>query len=167
MVVPGSQTVKAQAEKEGLHEIFIEAGFEWRESGCSMCLGMNPDILMPGGAIDVKPQLRGGKAAAIARLVSPQMAAAAAIMAIRRHPHVDREVVRLEPAGRLPDDSQRPGPCAPASSDGRMEAGGNHGAFLCETGLVAPLDRVNVDTDQIIPKQFLKRIERTGFGQSF
>ena len=83
MVVPGSQTVKAQAEKEGLHEIFIEAGFEWRESGCSMCLGMNPDILMPGERSASTSnrnfegrQGRGGRT----HLVSPQMAAAAAIM---------------------------------------------------------------------------------------
>ena len=48
MVVPGSQAVKAQAEKEGLDVIFSEAGFDWREPGCSMCLGMNPDILSPG-----------------------------------------------------------------------------------------------------------------------
>src|SRR5712692_2989754 len=48
MVVPGSQAVKHAAEQEGLHRIFQEAGFEWRESGCSMCLGMNPDILQPG-----------------------------------------------------------------------------------------------------------------------
>jgi len=47
MVVPGSQAVKRAAEHEGLHRIFQEAGFEWRESGCSMCLGMNPDILAP------------------------------------------------------------------------------------------------------------------------
>ena len=48
MVVPGSQHVKAQAEKEGLDKVFTEAGFDWREPGCSMCLGMNPDILAPG-----------------------------------------------------------------------------------------------------------------------
>src|SRR5207245_11007384 len=48
MVVPGSQAVKRAAEREGLDRIFTEAGFEWRESGCSMCLGMNPDILQPG-----------------------------------------------------------------------------------------------------------------------
>ena len=48
MVVPGSQPVKAQAEQEGLDHIFREAGFDWREPGCSMCLGMNPDILAPG-----------------------------------------------------------------------------------------------------------------------
>ncbi len=48
MVVPGSQPVKKKAEEEGLDRIFKEAGFDWRESGCSMCLGMNPDILKPG-----------------------------------------------------------------------------------------------------------------------
>ena len=47
IVVPGSGQVKKQAESEGLHSIFIDAGFEWRESGCSMCLGMNPDKLSP------------------------------------------------------------------------------------------------------------------------
>ena len=48
MVVPGSMAVKAEAEAEGLDEVFTEAGFEWREAGCSMCLGMNPDTLAPG-----------------------------------------------------------------------------------------------------------------------
>ena len=60
MVVPGSQTVKRAAEQEGLHRIFQDAGFEWRESGCSMCLGMNPDILQPGRAVrfDEQPEFR-------------------------------------------------------------------------------------------------------------
>ena len=82
MVVPGSHQVKAQAEKEGLDRIFIEAGFEWREPGCSMCLGMNPDILQPGERCASTSnrnfegrQGRGGRT----HLVSPQMAAAAAI----------------------------------------------------------------------------------------
>jgi len=82
MVVPGSQSVKAQAEKEGLDTIFKTAGFEWREPGCSMCLGMNPDILAPGERCASTSnrnfegrQGRGGRT----HLVSPQMAAAAAI----------------------------------------------------------------------------------------
>ena len=82
MVVPGSQQVKAQAEAEGLHEVFIQAGFEWRESGCSMCLGMNADILAPGERCASTSnrnfegrQGKGGRT----HLVSPQMAAAAAI----------------------------------------------------------------------------------------
>jgi 3-isopropylmalate/(R)-2-methylmalate dehydratase large subunit len=82
MVVPGSQRIKQQAEREGLDAIFQEAGFEWRESGCSMCLGMNPDILQPGERCASTSnrnfegrQGRGGRT----HLVSPAMAAAAAI----------------------------------------------------------------------------------------
>jgi 3-isopropylmalate/(R)-2-methylmalate dehydratase large subunit len=82
MVVPGSMQVKAQAEAEGLDEVFRAAGFEWREAGCSMCLGMNPDILQPGERCASTSnrnfegrQGRGGRT----HLVSPQMAAAAAI----------------------------------------------------------------------------------------
>ena len=82
MVVPGSGQVKLQAESEGLDKIFVEAGFEWREAGCSMCLGMNPDILSPGQRCASTSnrnfegrQGRGGRT----HLVSPAMAAAAAI----------------------------------------------------------------------------------------
>src|SRR6266478_5588364 len=82
LVVPGSQAVKREAEQEGLDKIFREAGFEWRESGCSMCLGMNPDILQPGERCASTSnrnfegrQGRGGRT----HLVSPMMAVAAAI----------------------------------------------------------------------------------------
>ncbi len=82
MVVPGSQQVKAQAEAEGLDRVFREAGFDWRVAGCSMCLGMNPDVLAPGERCASTSnrnfegrQGRGGRT----HLVSPQMAAAAAI----------------------------------------------------------------------------------------
>jgi 3-isopropylmalate/(R)-2-methylmalate dehydratase large subunit len=82
MVVPGSQQVKAQAEAEGLDRIFRDAGFDWRVAGCSMCLGMNPDILEPGERCASTSnrnfegrQGRGGRT----HLVSPQMAAAAAV----------------------------------------------------------------------------------------
>ncbi|MGE0058137.1 MAG: 3-isopropylmalate dehydratase large subunit [Dehalococcoidia bacterium] len=82
IVVPGSGLVKAQAEAEGLDKIFIDAGFEWRDAGCSMCLGMNPDFLLPGERCASTSnrnfegrQGPGGRT----HLVSPQMAAAAAI----------------------------------------------------------------------------------------
>jgi 3-isopropylmalate/(R)-2-methylmalate dehydratase large subunit len=82
LVVPGSQAVKRAAESEGLDRIFSEAGFEWREAGCSMCLGMNADILQPGERCAATSnrnfegrQGRGGRT----HLVSPMMAAAAAI----------------------------------------------------------------------------------------
>jgi 3-isopropylmalate/(R)-2-methylmalate dehydratase large subunit len=82
MVVPGSTWVKAIAESEGLDRIFLDAGFDWREAGCSMCLGMNPDILGPGERCASTSnrnfegrQGRGGRT----HLVSPAMAAAAAV----------------------------------------------------------------------------------------
>lgn len=82
IVVPGSGRVKIQAEKEGLDKVFIEAGFEWRDAGCSMCLAMNPDVLQPGQRCASTSnrnfegrQGRGGRT----HLVSPAMAAAAAI----------------------------------------------------------------------------------------
>ena len=143
MVVPGSQQVKAQAEKEGLDVIFKDAGFDWREPGCSMCLGMNPDILSPGERCASTSnrnfegrQGRGGRT----HLVSPEMAAAAAI------------------AGHFVDIRNWPVHESPRGGKGLMEP------FKTLTALAAPLDRTNVDTDQIIPKQFLKRIERTGYG---
>jgi 3-isopropylmalate/(R)-2-methylmalate dehydratase large subunit len=82
LVVPGSQLVKREAEAIGLDRVFTEAGFEWRESGCSMCLGMNPDILKPGERCASTSnrnfegrQGKGGRT----HLVSPTMAAAAAV----------------------------------------------------------------------------------------
>jgi 3-isopropylmalate/(R)-2-methylmalate dehydratase large subunit len=82
LVVPGSQKVKLEAEREGLHTVFLDAGFEWRESGCSMCLGMNPDIVPEGercaSTSNRNFEGRQGKGART-HLVSPAMAAAAAI----------------------------------------------------------------------------------------
>jgi len=82
LVVPGSQNVKRAAEAEGLDRVFLDAGAEWRESGCSMCLGMNGD-LVPAGHYSISTsnrnfegrQGRGGRT----HLVSPAMAAAAAV----------------------------------------------------------------------------------------
>jgi 3-isopropylmalate/(R)-2-methylmalate dehydratase large subunit len=80
--VPGSMGVKADAEREGLDRIFVDAGFEWRDAGCSMCLGMNPDILRPGERCASTSnrnfegrQGPGGRT----HLVSPTVAAATAI----------------------------------------------------------------------------------------
>jgi 3-isopropylmalate/(R)-2-methylmalate dehydratase large subunit len=82
LVVPGSAQVRRQAEEEGLDQVFLDAGFEWRLAGCSMCLGMNPDVLAPGERCASTSnrnfegrQGRGGRT----HLVSPQMAAAAAL----------------------------------------------------------------------------------------
>ena len=82
MAVPGSATIKRLAEEEGLDRIFVDAGFEWRRAGCSMCLGMNPDVLAEGERCASTSnrtfegrQGRGGRT----HLVSPQVAAATAI----------------------------------------------------------------------------------------
>ena len=133
---PGSAQVKAQAEREGLDEIFRRAGFDWRGAGCSMCLGMNPDIAAPGERVASTSNRnfegRQGRGAR-SHLVSPQMAAAAAIEGrLRRHPRMGVPVMK---------------------------------AIETITGPVSVLNRDDVDTDQIIPKQFLKRIARTGFGE--
>ena len=82
MVVPGSGLIKEQAESEGLDAIFTEAGFDWREPGCSMCLGMNPDILKPGercaSTSNRNFEGRQGRGSRT-HLVSPAVAAASAI----------------------------------------------------------------------------------------
>ena len=136
MVVPGSQQVKAQAEQEGLDEVFRAAGFDWRGAGCSMCLGMNPDIAAPGERVASTSNRnfegRQGRGAR-SHLVSPQMAAAAAI------------------EGHFVDI--------------REWERSTMKAIETITGPVSVLNRDDVDTDQIIPKQFLKRVERTGFGE--
>ena len=89
MVVPGSHAVKAQAEAEGLDQVFIAAGVDWREPGCSMCLAMNPDKLAPGERAASTSnrnfegrQGRGGRT----HLVSPAVAAATAIAGHLRTP---------------------------------------------------------------------------------
>ncbi|MGK0170154.1 MAG: 3-isopropylmalate/(R)-2-methylmalate dehydratase large subunit, partial [Gammaproteobacteria bacterium] len=82
MVSPGSTLIKRQAEQEGLDQIFLDAGFEWRESGCSMCLGMNPDRVAPGKrCASTSNRNFEGRQGRDSRthLVSPAMAAAAAI----------------------------------------------------------------------------------------
>ena len=133
MVVPGSAKIKPQAEEEGLDRVFTAAGFEWREAGCSMCLGMNPDILAPGErcASTSNRNFEGRQGAGgRTHLLSPAMAAAAAIAG-----HLtDVRELRMKPLRQV-------------------------------TGRAAILDRPDVDTDQIIPKQFLKRIERSGYGE--
>src|SRR3712207_8863906 len=83
MVVPGSELIRRQAEREGLDEVFRSAGFDWRTAGCSMCLGMNPDIAAPGERVASTSNRnfegRQGRGAR-SHLVSPAIAAAAAVV---------------------------------------------------------------------------------------
>ncbi len=141
MVVPGSQSVKAQAEREGLDMVFKTAGFDWREPGCSMCLGMNPDILAPGE-----------------RCASTS-----------NRNFEGRQGRGVTHAPGSPGDGGRGGDHRP--SDGCAHVGiqggaSSYAAHQCaDFSTAAPLDISNIDTDQIIPKQFLKSIERTGYGE--
>ena len=189
LVVPGSGLVKKQAEKEGLDKIFEAAGFSWREAGCSMCLGMNPDILDPAErCASTSNRNFEGRQGAKSRthLMSPAMAAAAAIKghffditkweyntsdkpSVQISSGVDEELQDvvyehekqpLESSELLTDDRlndiPHPGPSAQVATAGAADK------FTAVTGITAPLGRANVDTDLIIPKQFLKTIKRTG-----
>lgn len=184
MVVPGSGLVKMQAESEGLDKVFMDAGFEWREAGCSMCLGMNPDILSPKErcASTSNRNFEGRQGAGgRTHLMSPVMAAAAAIVGKladvrklsdenvsldRTHSklQLDTEVSDIDTDDDmerildLPKDDQLHANNATASSSGGQPK------FTTTRGIAAPMERSNVDTDAIIPKQFLKTIKRTGLG---
>ena len=187
MVVPGSGLVKEQAEQEGLDKIFLDAGFEWREAGCSMCLGMNPDILSPRErCASTSNRNFEGRQGALGRthLMSPAMAAAAAVVGkladVRKittarppakkaspkfeiHPEVG-DVDTEQDLDRMldvPEDISPHTNCHVA----KTSAGGLP-KFTTLKGIAAYLDRDNVDTDAIIPKQFLKTIKRTGLGSA-
>lgn len=184
MVVPGSGLVKKQAESEGLDRIFIDAGFEWREAGCSMCLGMNPDILSPKErcASTSNRNFEGRQGAGgRTHLMSPVMAAAAAIVGkladVRKLEDENLSPAKAHPKMQLEsevsdvdtdDDLERildvPEESQPKSSSGTAVALGGQPKFTKVRGIAAPIERSNVDTDAIIPKQFLKTIKRTGLG---
>lgn len=190
MVVPGSGNVKLQAEKEGLDKIFLDAGFEWREAGCSMCLGMNPDILSPRErCASTSNRNFEGRQGALGRthLMSPVMAAAAALTGkitdVRKlvdnatpqkaSPILDvqSEVAEVDSEEELdrildiPNDSATTKHTNTNPSSTGASAGG-FPKFTTFSGIVAPLRKANVDTDAIIPKQFLKTIKRTGLGSA-
>ena len=135
MVVPGSTRVKARAEAEGLDRVFRAAGFEWRESGCSMCLGMNADVLAAGE-----------------RCASTS-----------NRNFEGRQGRGANPPGEPCRRCRRRGGGTVRRSSWRRR-GGLMEPVNVVVGGVAPLARADVDTDQIIPKQFLKRVIRTGYG---
>ena len=190
MIVPGSGNVKLQAEKEGLDKIFLDAGFEWREAGCSMCLGMNPDVLSPRErCASTSNRNFEGRQGALGRthLMSPVMAAAAALTGkitdIRKlvdnatpqkaSPKLDvqSEVAEVDSEEELdrildiPNDSATTKHTNTNPSSTPASAGG-FPKFTTFSGIAAPLRKANVDTDAIIPKQFLKTIKRTGLGSA-
>ncbi|BFZ53371.1 3-isopropylmalate dehydratase [Savitreella phatthalungensis] len=198
MVVPGSGLVKQAAIAEGLDKIFQEAGFEWREAGCSMCLGMNPDILSPGERCASTSnrnfegrQGPGGRT----HLCSPTMAAAAAIaghlidvrtvegfdapsskdegISIAEQPAGinQNELAASDAINDLPETdhtAELEAQKALAAGTTTAPTGAAQGmpAFTELQGIAAPLDIDNIDTDMLIPKQFLKTIKRTGLGSA-
>lgn len=189
MIVPGSGLVKLQAEQEGLDKIFIDAGFDWREAGCSMCLGMNPDILSPKErcASTSNRNFEGRQGAGgRTHLMSPAMAAACALVGKLADVRKVASASHLTPAkvvsaqidisdpsveDILSDedmdhilDVPEDGTASAADSTTGAPTSGGMATFTQLKGIVAPLDRSNVDTDAIIPKQFLKTIKRSGLG---
>jgi 3-isopropylmalate dehydratase len=203
LVVPGSGLVKDQAEEEGLDKIFVEAGFEWREAGCSMCLGMNPDILSPKErCASTSNRNFEGRQGAQGRthLMSPVMAAAAAIAGkladVRKisqfngSPHIEAAITpesttfsgpsasgKAHPDERIetsdtekealadqPQDSSPQVNTTVTHSSGNPAAAAGLPKFTVLKGIAAPMEKANIDTDAIIPKQFLKTIKRTGLG---
>ncbi|EAQ88264.1 conserved hypothetical protein [Chaetomium globosum CBS 148.51] len=203
LVVPGSGLVKDQAEEEGLDKIFVDAGFEWREAGCSMCLGMNPDILSPKErCASTSNRNFEGRQGAQGRthLMSPVMAAAAAIVGkladVRKisqfngSPHIEAAVApesttfsgssasgKAHPDERIETDdtekealADQPQDSSPqvnttvTHNSGSPAAAAGLPKFTILKGIAAPMEKANIDTDAIIPKQFLKTIKRTGLG---
>ncbi len=171
MVVPGSGIVKEQAEEEGLHTVLTDAGFDWRQPGCSMCLAMNPDKLGPKErCASTSNRNFEGRQGAEGRthLVSPAMAAAAAVTGKL----TDVRELELAPIPSPPSVLQAE--LSEGATDGagpiirEAAAGGGGGggmpAFVNLKGVAAPLPIQNVDTDMIIPKEYLKTIKRTGLG---
>ncbi|KAI9467270.1 aconitase [Lactarius psammicola] len=184
MVVPGSGLVKQHAEAEGLDVIFKRAGFDWREAGCSMCLGMNPDQLSPGErcASTSNRNFEGRQGAGgRTHLVSPAMAAAAAMTGkltdVRKFLGVD-----ISSSGKLkvasafdfftdpvspPPEPEKPEPSQTSSKElPPTETPSAVSKFTTVSGIAAPLHIENVDTDMIIPKQFLKTLKRSGLANA-
>ncbi|KAA1466281.1 aconitase [Dentipellis sp. KUC8613] len=182
MIVPGSGLIKQHAEAEGLDTLFKRAGFDWREAGCSMCLGMNPDQLAPGERCASTSnrnfegrQGSGGRT----HLVSPAMAAAAAITG--KLTDVRKFLGGAKaPTGKVKTTSEfefltdtvlpPPAPEKPSASATKdlppAETPSSVEKFTTVKGIAAPLHIENVDTDMIIPKQFLKTLKRTGLANA-
>ena len=158
MVVPGSGLVKEQAEKEGVLKVLRDAGFDVREPGCSMCLGMNGDQLKPGERCASTSnrnfegrQGRGGRT----HLLSPAMASAAAIAG-----HIVD--VRNFSSGRRAFSTATA--AKPHVTVGRIPWSGAMEKFEVHRGICAHMPRPNIDTDEIIPAAHLKTVQKKGLG---
>ncbi|CCL99172.1 uncharacterized protein FIBRA_01187 [Fibroporia radiculosa] len=186
MVVPGSGLVKQHAEAEGLDAVFKRAGFDWREAGCSMCLGMNPDKLEPEErCASTSNRNFEGRQGPRGRthLVSPAMAAAAAMTGkltdVRKYLVAGTESgPKLKLANALEfltdavlasPEPEAPAKTAQSTSDKPLpaaEAPSSVAPLKIVKGIVTPLHIENVDTDMIIPSKFLKTLKRTGLANA-
>jgi len=185
LVVPGSGSVRRAAEKEGLHRVFLDAGFQWREAGCSMCCGLNEDAL---GALERCASTSNRNfenrqgAQGRTHLMSPAMAAAAAVTG--RLTDV-RDLVQAGPSSAPRDVDFELAMDQDTNNDSAAQVADHHllGPVSSSTttssssiqlssprgiqrvsGIAAPLPRANIDTDAILPVQFCKSIERSGAG---
>ena len=181
MIVPGSGIIKEQAEDEGLDAIFKHAGFDWREAGCSMCLGMNEDRLdVHERCASTSNRNFEGRQGPRGRthLMSPAMAAAAALtgkltdvrkfLALSNTTDVGGPKVTIsdvfqffEEAPAIPKAASLPPPANGPSSDTFTKQ------FTVVKGIAVPLHIENIDTDMILPnrKHFLKTLKRTGLAE--
>ncbi|KAJ7595674.1 aconitase family-domain-containing protein [Mycena floridula] len=180
LVVPGSGMVKQHAEAEGIDTVFKAAGFEWREAGCSMCIGLNEDALAPGErcASTSNRNFEGRQGAGgRTHLLSPSMAAAAALNGkltdVRKYgsPTAKLTEISATPSLQLdqiitPAEPLKPSVKPSQSSKVDTVSGSNEEkTFIRLEGLAAPLHMANVDTDMIIPKQFLHILTKTGLAK--
>lgn len=187
MVVPGSGLVKQHAEAEGLDVIFKRAGFDWREAGCSMCLGMNPDQLKPEErCASTSNRNFEGRQGPRGRthLLSPAMAAAAAITGkltdVRKFLGVATSTeAKLKVTSDLdfltdpvlpPPEPQQKTVTAPEPAADKplppAETPSSVPPFRVLKGIAVPLHIENVDTDMIIPARYLKTLKRTGLADA-
>ncbi|RDX53083.1 hypothetical protein OH76DRAFT_1344086 [Lentinus brumalis] len=186
MIVPGSGLIKQQAEAEGLDAVFKRAGFDWREAGCSMCLGMNEDQLSPGERCASTSnrnfegrQGPGGRT----HLLSPAMAAAAALNGkltdVRKYLGAEAVAkiasgpkLKLASPAEFLTDPVLPPPEPATAADASVpavekplpntESASKVAPFKVLKGIAAPLHIENIDTDMITPARFLKVLKRTG-----
>ncbi|KAF5371181.1 hypothetical protein D9758_004218 [Tetrapyrgos nigripes] len=191
MVVPGSGVVKRQAEEEGLDVLFKRAGFDWREAGCSMCIGLNPDQLGSGERCASTSnrnfrdrQGTGGRT----HLVSPAMAVAAALKGrltdvrtlVKTEELKKSTTDAVKKAGSLPDllfEEQVSVPDLPepkeslkldssSGSEDAMAARRQSRRFTSVRGVAVPLRMENIDTDMLVPAPLLKGLTRTGLAKA-
>ncbi|KAJ7638619.1 aconitase family-domain-containing protein [Roridomyces roridus] len=175
MVVPGSGLIKKQAEAEGLDVLFKRAGFDWREAGCSMCLGMNPDQLSPGQrCASTSNRNFEGRQGSGAQPWPPAAAMTGKLTDVRKFMGATAEAniaaapkLIVSSAFDFLDDPVLPPPEPQTAEEAKANSSlPPSDAPSTVQKFIIPLHIENVDTDMIIPKQFLKTLKRTGLADA-